>query len=70
MEKITTKGTQNYRAPEITKGSCVDPYAADIYSAGVILFLLKTGGRIAFNEGEKLSYIKGEESSIILEEKV
>lgn len=37
------KGTRNYRAPEIQECQCSDPYAADIYSAGVILFLLMTG---------------------------
>ena len=42
-ELITLRGTQNYRAPEIRKGNCEDPQAADIYSAGIILFSLKTG---------------------------
>jgi len=37
------RGTKNYRAPEIKAMSCPDPEAADIYSAGIILFTLKTG---------------------------
>lgn len=40
---IVSRGTKCYRSPEIRDGSCKDPYAADIYSAGVIIFTLKTG---------------------------
>lgn len=36
-------GVINYRAPELKKRRCTNFKAADIYSAGVILFLLKTG---------------------------
>ena len=53
--RIKSRGTKNYRAPEIMENKCTDPYAADIYSAGVILFLLKTGGKMAFTETEYLS---------------
>jgi len=42
-EMITSRGTKNYRAPEIRAQNCEDPQAADIYSAGIILFCLKTG---------------------------
>jgi len=56
--QVVTKGTKNYRAPEIIEGSCTDPYAADIYSAGVILYLLKTGGKIAFTEADGLASLK------------
>jgi len=41
--KIKTKGTQNSRAPELGKMKCDYPKAADIYSAGIILFALRTG---------------------------
>jgi len=36
-------GVVNYRAPELKFGRCKNFRAADIYSAGIILFLLKTG---------------------------
>jgi len=36
-------GTQGYRAPEILNGTCKDFIAADLYSIGVILFVLVTG---------------------------
>jgi len=36
-------GTTHYRAPEVKDGTCIDPFVADIYSAGVILFNLLTG---------------------------
>jgi len=49
-KKVTGKGTVNYRAPEIIEGCCKDPQAADIYSAGISLFLLKTGGKLPFKE--------------------
>ncbi len=37
------RGTKNYRAPELRNDVCLDPFAADIYAAGVILFILLTG---------------------------
>jgi len=33
-------GTRNYRAPEMRDSSCRDPFAADIYSLGIFLFVL------------------------------
>jgi len=41
---VRGKGTCNYRSPELMERNCEDPKAADIYSAGVILFTFKTGG--------------------------
>jgi serine/threonine protein kinase len=35
------RGTQNFRAPEIIDRKCKDLKAADIYSLGVVLFVLK-----------------------------
>mmetsp|Transcript_3136 Transcript_3136/g.2704 ORF Transcript_3136/g.2704 Transcript_3136/m.2704 type:complete len:223 (+) Transcript_3136:418-1086(+) len=40
---VGTVGTRNYRAPEIRHSRCKDPRKADIYSLGIILFLLKSG---------------------------
>jgi serine/threonine protein kinase len=37
------RGTRDYRAPEVIAEKCVDPFAADIYSVGVILFLFFSG---------------------------
>ena len=42
--KVKTKGTKHYRAPELMNQNCEDPQAADIYSAGIILFVMKCGG--------------------------
>lgn len=39
-----------YRAPEIKTGCCKDLAAADIYSAGVVLFALKSNGHFPFLE--------------------
>jgi len=36
------RGTKNFRAPEVKEGTCRNPKAADIYSAGIILFSLLT----------------------------
>jgi 5'-AMP-activated protein kinase catalytic alpha subunit len=38
--KIPGRGTKNYRAPEVKNKECEDPKSADVYSAGVILFVL------------------------------
>ena len=35
---VLSKGTQNFRAPELRIGECYDKKACDIYSAGIILF--------------------------------
>lgn len=47
---ILSRGTRNYRAPEIRNETCMDPEASDIYSMGIILFVLMTGS---------LPYIEG-----------
>jgi Serine/threonine protein kinase len=36
-------GTKNFRAPEVLNLECKDPFAADVYSAGIILFALFVG---------------------------
>lgn len=40
--KLTSGGTKAFRAPEVIDGSCSNFKAADIYSAGIILFAMKT----------------------------
>jgi len=37
---LISKGTANYRAPEVKSGNCTDFLAADIYSAGICLYTL------------------------------
>ena len=41
--KIRSRGTRNYRAPEVRERNCEDGEAADIYSAAITLFVLRTG---------------------------
>jgi len=43
-EKVTLqRGTRGYRAPEVKWSRCKNPKAADLYSAGILLFMLKAG---------------------------
>jgi len=39
---ITSGGTVNYRAPEVKDGSCSKLAAADVYAAGIILYVFAT----------------------------
>jgi serine/threonine protein kinase len=48
--EIWTRGTKNFRAPEIFSRTCKDPQAADIYSVGIVLFLLKANGTFPYGE--------------------
>jgi len=41
--KVTSGGTQNYRAPEMCGFQCENPKAADVYSLGIVMFALRTG---------------------------
>ena len=68
--EVKARGTKNYRAPEIMRATCRDPYAADIYSAGIVLFLLKTRGKIAFKDGESLVNPNKANSKLFWEDKV
>jgi len=54
-EKIRSLGTPGYRAPEIKEKRCKNPQAADIFSAGIILFLFKSRGKFPF-ENEDSNY--------------
>jgi len=42
--KLDFFGTPCYRAPEVWTNSCSNLFAADIYSLGIILFILKANG--------------------------
>ena len=48
-----SRGTLYYRAPEVIEAVCSDAKAADVYSAGVVLFLLKCGGTLPHLEHEE-----------------
>jgi len=49
-QKVQSKGSVHYRAPEIIQENCKNPRAADVYSLGILLFLLKTNGKLPFDE--------------------
>lgn len=49
---IRSKGTRNFRAPELISQRCFNPRAADIYSAGIVLFSMFTGGFYAHTEDD------------------
>jgi len=49
---IKSLGTKDYRAPELKEKRCQDVSAADIFSAGIILFFMMTGGELPLQEGE------------------
>lgn len=46
---VNGRGSQDYRAPEVIDRNLRDPMAADIYSAGIILFVMMFG-RLPFLE--------------------
>mmetsp|Transcript_14074 Transcript_14074/g.12036 ORF Transcript_14074/g.12036 Transcript_14074/m.12036 type:complete len:141 (+) Transcript_14074:583-1005(+) len=47
---IKSRGSSNYRAPELAKDKCEDCFAADVYSIGIVLFAFMT---------KKLPYMEG-----------
>jgi len=49
-ERILTRGTQSFRAPEMITHKCQNAVAADIYSMGAVLFAMKAGGIVAHTE--------------------
>jgi len=51
-DKIKSRGTRGFRAPELLAKKCDNVQAADIYSAGIILFLFKSRGRFPFESDE------------------
>jgi len=54
---IISNGTKFYRAPEVAHGKCNNPKVADIYSVGIVLFLLKTRGVFPQFEFSKIAGI-------------
>lgn len=39
---VLSRGTPQYRAPELINNTCTEPMAADIYSIGICLYILMT----------------------------
>ena len=48
--RIISYGTEFFRAPELKSGWCRNPAAADVYAAGILLFVLKCNGVIPHAE--------------------
>lgn len=53
--KIISHGTKFYRAPELSLKNCKDTFAADIYSAGIVLFTMKSHGVLPHAENNLIS---------------
>lgn len=53
--KMLSKGTKFYRPPEVVQESCLDGKAADIYSAGIVLFTMKTRGMLPHAEDKRVN---------------
>jgi len=45
--ELRSNGTLNYRAPEILDHHCDDPAESDVFSAAMVLYVLKSGGVLA-----------------------
>jgi len=52
-ELLLTKGSKNFRAPELILQNVKNPRAADVYSLAIILFALKSG-ILPYIEGKKI----------------
>lgn len=52
-DRVLGYGTADYRSPELLGGECQDPFAADIYSAGCILFFMRTQGSLPKYESDR-----------------
>lgn len=49
-KRLLSQGTTNYRAPELIRYKVEDPSLCDIYTLGVLLFVLHNGCRDPFQE--------------------
>ena len=49
-QKVCWEEDLGCQAPEVLEGVCMDRQKADIYSLGMILFLLKTGGHLPYDK--------------------
>jgi serine/threonine protein kinase len=45
-EEVKTKGTKYYAPPELESKNCKNPYAVDIFSCGIVLFILLSRGNL------------------------
>jgi len=52
-EKIHALGSRCYRAPEILYKNCEEGKPADVYSAGIVLFMLQSQGMLPHLEGQE-----------------
>lgn len=59
-KKLLNLVTKNFRAPEIKSKRCKNPYSADVYSLGVILFALRMK-RMPYNEDKPFKRFNMEE---------
>jgi Serine/threonine protein kinase len=50
-----SQGTKNFRAWEVKQGKSFSPKAADIYSAGIFLFVMKCGGMMPYVEDRPIN---------------
>lgn len=62
-----SKGTVHSRAPELAKGFPDNPYACDIFSAGIFLFMLKSKGIYPFKEAPKNKKVLREDEKVMIE---
>jgi serine/threonine protein kinase len=49
-DETLSRGTVDFRAPEVIKGVNYDPYKADVFSSALVLFVLLNEGGLAFQE--------------------
>ncbi|RYZ75841.1 MAG: hypothetical protein EOP04_32805, partial [Proteobacteria bacterium] len=50
--RVCTRGTKFYRSPELMEQRCSNMEAADMYAAGIILFVFKTAGILPHSENQ------------------
>jgi serine/threonine protein kinase len=56
-KQVLARGTKCYRAPEVMDARCKRYSAVDVYSAGIVLFILKSGGIMPHAENSLISGI-------------